>query len=163
MGIIRSEPLRPIQDVSGPRARSDSPPRAMRKPGAHQHDRTHVRVSMAHIAIVDDDPSLRVALGDLMRSMGYSVSLFESADDFLERADRSTFKGVIADVQMPGLNGFELARFLRTSRNPLPVILITARPDTHFDAEAAASGTVALLRKPFDSAALFAHVERNFV
>jgi FixJ family two-component response regulator len=115
------------------------------------------------IAIVDDDKALRASLSDLMRSMGYEITLFESADRFLETADFDEFDGVIADMQMPGSSGLDLARALRAQRRRLPVILITARPEKQYEAEAVSAGTVALLRKPLDPAALFAQVERSFV
>lgn len=119
-------------------------------------------MTQAHIAIVDDDETLRAALGDLIRSMGYRITLFASADNFLRDADREDFAGVIADVQMPGSSGIDLARVLKADRHPLPVILITARPDAHYDDEAHAAGTVVLLRKPFAPAILLEHIEKGF-
>jgi FixJ family two-component response regulator len=115
-----------------------------------------------HIAIVDDDTAVRIALGDLMRSVGYRTTLFASADEFLATANREEFDGVIADVQMPGSNGFELAAVLSAQRPVLPVILITARPDGDFEERSMHAGTVALLRKPVQSSTLFEHVEKSF-
>lgn len=119
-------------------------------------------VASNHIAIVEDDTALRLALGDLMRATGYRASLFASAGDFLNQMDRHDFTGVIADVQMPGASGFDLARALATTPRPLPIILITAGSDARLDEEARRAGSIALLRKPFDPDILLDHIERSF-
>lgn len=115
------------------------------------------------IAIIDDDAAMRAALSDLLRSVGYTVSLFSCADDFLATNDLGAFAGVIADVQMPGASGFDLARALSEGPSSLPLILITALANPALPSEAETGGTVALLRKPFDPTALLAHVERSFL
>ncbi len=114
------------------------------------------------IAIIDDDAAMRAAVSDLLRSVGYTVSLFNSADDFLARADLGLFAGVIADVQMPGMTGFDLARALAEHASSLPLILITALTDARLHYQAPDAGAVALLRKPFDPTVLLAHIERSF-
>jgi FixJ family two-component response regulator len=124
-------------------------------------DAENLTMSARHIAIVEDDETVRTGLSDLLRSVGYRVSLFESADAFLAMATPTDFSGVVADVQMPGTTGFGLTRRLSASR--LPVILMTARPDQTYEEEAAFSGAVALLLKPFDPIALFDHIERHFL
>jgi FixJ family two-component response regulator len=62
------------------------------------------------ISIVDDDPSMRDALLGLVRSLGYDVRGFASAEDFLASTDLGQFACAITDIQMPGMNGFELTR-----------------------------------------------------
>jgi FixJ family two-component response regulator len=115
-----------------------------------------------HIAIIDDDATVRATLGGLMRAFDHQITPFSSGDAFLASADRGAFDGVIADIQMPGIDGFGLTRLLSTSPKPLPVILITARPDADFDDAARAAGAAVLLRKPFGQDALFDQVARCF-
>src|SRR5271155_3492651 len=83
----------------------------------------------AVIAIVDDDQSVREALTSLVRSLGYVAMAFECAEDLLKSRRRRSVSCLIADVQMPGMTGFELHNRLVASGEPTPTILITAFPD----------------------------------
>ncbi|TMJ42822.1 MAG: response regulator, partial [Alphaproteobacteria bacterium] len=83
----------------------------------------------AVIAIVDDDLSVREALTSLVRSLGFVAMTFESAEDLLKSRRRRSLSCMIADVQMPGMTGFELHNRLVASGKPIPTILITAFPD----------------------------------
>jgi FixJ family two-component response regulator len=67
---------------------------------------------------------------------------------------------IISDIQMPGLSGLELKRWLDDHASTAPVILITARSEPHILAQSGASGAVCLLRKPFDAAALLASLKK---
>ena len=80
------------------------------------------------ISIVDDDASMREALVGLVRSLGYEVRDFASAEDFLASNDLGQFACAITDIQMPGMNGFELKRELSTHHGSLPVIMIAQCP-----------------------------------
>ncbi|MBO0718465.1 MAG: response regulator, partial [Rhizobiales bacterium] len=78
------------------------------------------------ISIVDDDAPMREALVGLVRSLGYEVRDFASAEDFLASHELASFACAITDIQMPGMNGFELKRELGMRHRSLPVIMITA-------------------------------------
>ena len=106
------------------------------------------------ISIVDDDASMREALVGLVRSLGYEVRDFASAEDFLASNDLGKFACAITDIQMPGMNGFELKRELTTRHGTLPVIMITARTEAGIEEKAMASGASCFLRKPFDAETL---------
>jgi FixJ family two-component response regulator len=106
------------------------------------------------ISIVDDDPSMREALVGLVRSLGYEVRDFASAEDFLASNDLGKFACAITDIQMPGMNGLELKRELSTRHGSLPVIMITARTEPGIEEKAMASGASCFLRKPFDAETL---------
>jgi FixJ family two-component response regulator len=106
------------------------------------------------ISIVDDDMWVRDATADYMRSRGYSVSSFASAEDFLQSEDVDRVSCLVLDIQLPGLSGIELQLQLRAAGHTTPVIFITALRDEHVQKRALATGAVALLRKPFDGAAL---------
>ena len=102
------------------------------------------------ISIVDDDSSMRDALVGLFRSLGYDARGFASAEDFLACDDLKRFSCAITDIQMPGMNGFELKQIL-DERHTLPVIMITARSEPDLRERAMSSGAAYFLRKPFDS------------
>ncbi|WP_102960551.1 response regulator [Mangrovicella endophytica] len=108
---------------------------------------------MSHhtIAVVDDDPAMRVALTRLLRSLDYDPLLFDSAEDLLAAFDAVRPECIVTDVQMPGINGLDLLRLLRLRRPDLPVILITAYPSSSSRDRALASGARAYLPKPFDA------------
>jgi FixJ family two-component response regulator len=113
------------------------------------------------IAIIDDDEALCSALVDLMRSIGYRVEPFASAETFLASSNLFLFECIIADVHMPGMSGLDLARKLREQGSMTPVILITALSDKRLDDEAISVGAQCLLRKPLETRALFDCVERS--
>jgi FixJ family two-component response regulator len=112
--------------------------------------------SKAVIAIVDDDHSVREALTSLVRSLGYAAMAFECAEDLLKSRRRRNVSCVIADVQMPGMTGFELHSRLAASGEPIPTILITAFPDERARERALQAGIICYLTKPFSEDELVA-------
>ena len=106
------------------------------------------------ISIVDDDGSVREAMGSLMRSYGYRTETFDSGAGFLASEARHDTDCLIADVQMPGMSGLELYALLAASDDPIPTIMITARHDEAIRKRALASGVLCYLTKPFDEAHL---------
>src|SRR5258706_14419673 len=74
------------------------------------------RNDMAHrpvIAIVEDDAAVRGALSSLMRSVGYQVKMYVSAEDFLDSDPANAFECVVVDIQLPRASGLDLAKALR--------------------------------------------------
>jgi FixJ family two-component response regulator len=112
------------------------------------------------ISIVDDDSSMRDALVGLFRSLGYDARGFASAEDFLACGDLERFSCAITDIQMPGMNGFELKQRLDERHGALPVIMITARSEPDLREKAISSGAACFLRKPFDTETLVDCLER---
>ncbi len=112
------------------------------------------------IAIVDDDESVREALRNLLRSVGYEVRAFCSAEDFLGRPESDAFSCLVTDIQMPGMGGLELQKRLVASGMPLPVILMTAFPREHVRQQAEELGAAGFLAKPFDGSRMIECVER---
>jgi FixJ family two-component response regulator len=102
------------------------------------------------VSIIDDDMSVRVATTRLVRSHGYRVLAFASADDFLKSKHLDDTWCVIADVQMPGTTGIELQHWLRAHGHKLPMIFITAFPEENIRARALECGAVGFLSKPFE-------------
>ena len=101
------------------------------------------------ISVVDDDASVRVATSKFLRSHGYSVQAFSSAEDFLRSGRLNDTSCVIADVQMPGMNGLELLAMMRAQGHGVPFIFITAFPDETTRARALQAGAICFLPKPF--------------
>jgi FixJ family two-component response regulator len=106
------------------------------------------------ISIIDDDASIRIATSSLVRSLGYTVRTFSSAEEFLQSAHVNDTCCVIADVQMPGMSGVELQALLRARGVDVPFIFITAFPDENIRARALRAGAIGFLTKPFDSQVL---------
>src|SRR6201981_1042700 len=106
------------------------------------------------ISIVDDDPSVRAAAVRLFRSLGFSAHAFASAQEFLSSPQLKETSCVIADVEMPGMNGVELKYYLVANGHPTPIIFITAFPHERVRERAMKAGAVDFLSKPFDEARL---------
>ena len=85
--------------------------------------------SGATIAVVDDDPRLLRSVESLLESAGYAVRLFASATALLGADDLGKVDCLISDVNMPVMDGLELARLARAARPNLPVILIAGHPE----------------------------------
>jgi FixJ family two-component response regulator len=105
--------------------------------------------TLSVISVVDDDASVRAATSNLLRSHGYTVQAFSSALQFLRSAHLNETSCVIADVQMPEMNGLELLTTMRAQGYHVPFIFITAFPDQSSRARALKAGAICFLSKPF--------------
>ncbi len=102
------------------------------------------------LSVVDDDISVRKSLDRLIRSAGLAVSVFTSAEEFLNSAHPRKAECLILDVRLPGMSGIELLHHLGAHKCSVPVIFITAHGSDEGARSAAASDwTVAYLIKPF--------------
>ena len=110
------------------------------------------------ISIVDDDQLVREAIRGLMKSMGFRVQVFSSAEEFLSSRDLRRTSCLIADMQMPKMSGLELHRHLSASGKPIPTILITAYIDDSVRERALSAGVTGYLYKPFKEDDLLACV-----
>jgi FixJ family two-component response regulator len=111
------------------------------------------------ISIIDDDDSIRAATEGLVKSLGFVALTFASAADFLGSPRLHDTSCVISDVQMPGMNGIELQRFLIASGKTIPIIFITAFPDERVRARAMEAGAVGFLSKPFKSSIMIQYID----
>jgi FixJ family two-component response regulator len=112
------------------------------------------------ISIVDDDAGMRSSLDGLIRSLGYEVAVFDSAEAFLRSPASHESHCVISDVQMPGgMSGIELLKAVKASASEMPVILMSAFVNADSLAEAKAVGAHCTLRKPFNGEVLVSCVE----
>ena len=107
------------------------------------------RMTGALIAIVDDDESIRRTTTFLVGSFGFRAAAFDSAEHFLTSGELKDTSCLIADVQMPGMNGFQLQTKLASAGRAIPIIFITAHDNKESRQRAMQAGAVAFLGKPF--------------
>ena len=114
------------------------------------------------VFLVDDDPSVRKALTRLIKSAGFAVHAFSSADDFLK--SRTTVDEVpaclVLDVRMPGLSGLDLQLELQAADVLLPIIFITGHGNIPMSVRAMKDGAVDFLPKPVQDKVLLKTIEQ---
>ena len=106
------------------------------------------------ISVVDDDESLRRSLRNLLRSVGFGVETFASAEEFLRSAQRENTGCLVLDLRMTGMSGLDLLRHLAVRDSPIRVVILTAHGDEETRRRSLQAGAVAFLDKPFHSDAL---------
>ena len=103
------------------------------------------------VALVDDEATVRRALGRLLRLTGHEVLSFASGEDFLDSLDSRVPDCVLLDIHMPGLTGLQVQARLRDAGRDLPVVFITGSDAAELARAALDAGGVCLLRKPFSN------------
>ena len=106
------------------------------------------------VSIVDDDPSVRRSLRNLLGSAGFRAEAFPSAEAFLASVHRQHTACIVLDVRMPGMSGLDLLRYLADTRARIPVIMLTAHAHEDTRQRTLQAGAAAFFKKPFDSAEL---------
>jgi len=103
------------------------------------------------IAIVDDEAALCEATESLLKSVGYRVQTFASAEQFLLSPLRRQVRSLVLDVRLSGMNGLELQQYLIAEGDSPPIIFITAQydPQGQLYRQAMRSGALTVLNKPF--------------
>jgi FixJ family two-component response regulator len=101
------------------------------------------------ISIVDDDDALRSSLENLIRSVGWRVKCFSSAEAFLTSNQVDETGCLILDVRLRGMSGLELQHRMVVANSRMPIIFITAHADDDRRRHALEAGAVAFLHKPF--------------
>jgi signal transduction histidine kinase len=107
------------------------------------------------ILVVDDEADVREVLADVLLSHGHSVTLAGGGQEALACLERDPFDLVITDLGMPDVNGWDVARAVKSGRQGLPVLLLTGWADA---VEAGVGRVDAVIRKPFDMTKLAAAV-----
>jgi len=113
------------------------------------------------VLLVEDDPSLREALGETLELAGHDYHAVGSAEEALLAAAGASFSLVVSDVNMPGMDGHQLLNQLRSRYPQLPVLLMTAHGAVDRAVEAMRQGAADYLVKPFEPKALLALVARH--
>jgi two-component system, LuxR family, response regulator FixJ len=112
------------------------------------------------VFVIDDDESVRRAVGRLIRSAGLNVETFATAEDFMRSACPAALDCLVLDVHLPGLSGLELQQRLIAEGRRAPVVFITAYEDHQTCERALRAGAIAFLRKPFEQQSLLDAVDR---
>ena len=112
------------------------------------------------VHVVDDDASFLVAISRLLRANGFAVKTYSSAREFLAHRDDDTPGCVLADLQMPRMNGLELQSVLDQSCNPLPILFLTGHGDIPSTVRAMRGGAEDFLEKLAPRKKLFDAVKR---
>jgi DNA-binding NtrC family response regulator len=106
--------------------------------------------SVSQIYVVDDDVSVREALGSLIRSAGLSVKTFGSAQEILASLREERPSCLVLDIQLPDINGFELQQELAAKDIQIPIIFLTGHGDIPMSVRAIKAGALEFLTKPFE-------------
>jgi FixJ family two-component response regulator len=112
------------------------------------------------VAIIDDDASVRDAIGNFVRALGYASQTYASAEVFIESGQLPQTGCVIADVHMPGMSGIDLLRHLTGIHSEVPVLLMTAFPQDATRKIALRNGAIGYLAKPLAEDGLVTCLER---
>jgi DNA-binding NtrC family response regulator len=115
----------------------------------------------APVYIVDDDPSVREAVGRLVRSAGWRVETFASAREFLASPWADVPSCLILDVQLPGLSGLDLQQQLAKSGARTAIIFLTGHGDIPTSVRAIKAGALEFLTKPYADADLITAIEQG--
>jgi FixJ family two-component response regulator len=110
------------------------------------------------VAVVDDDHSVLHSLEYLLESADYAVRMFTSAASFVDSGCLGQIDCLISDVDMPGIDGFELLRLVEAARPGLPTILITGYPDRLKRLPSLGANNPRFFTKPFQGANLLSAV-----
>ena len=117
------------------------------------------------VYVIDDDPSMRAALEDLVGSIGLQVRAFASPQEFLESKQADSPGCLVLDIRLPGMSGLSFQKELVKAGLPLPVIFITGHGDIPMSVRAMKAGAVDFLTKPFHDQdlldAIHAAIERD--
>ena len=119
------------------------------------------------IFVIDDDPSMRAALEDLISSVRLDVRLFASPQEFLHSNPQDVLGCLVLDIRLPGMSGLTFHNELARAGIPLPVIFITGHGDIPMSVRAMKAGAIEFLTKPFHEQdlldAIYAGIERDRV
>jgi FixJ family two-component response regulator len=117
------------------------------------------------VFVIDDDPSMRLALEDLVRSVGLEVRAFAAPQEFLQSKPPDAPGCLVLDVRLPGMSGLTFQKELAKEGLALPVIFITGHGDIPMSVRAMKAGAVEFLTKPFHDQdlldAIHAAIERD--
>lgn len=114
---------------------------------------------MPKVYVIDDDAAMRDSLSFLLDAANFEVALFESATNFLEMLPRLDFGCVVSDVRMPGIDGIELLKRMKSLDSRFPIVIITGHGDVPLAVEAMKLGAVDFLEKPFEDDRLIGMIE----
>jgi two-component system response regulator FixJ len=114
------------------------------------------------IYLIDDDEAIRRSAGFMLKTSGYTVETFDSGLTFLQEVKKLEPGCILLDVRMPGLDGIEVQRELRSRGIDYPVIVMTGHGDVVVAVRAMKAGAIDFIEKPFEKAVLLRAIEDGF-
>ena len=118
---------------------------------------THARET---IFVVDDDPSVREAFGNLLESVGFEAHLFSSTEEFRSSELPDVPSCLLLDLQLPGANGLDFQQALMRAGISIPIIFVTAYGDVPSASRALKAGAIEFLMKPVQKHELLTAIEQ---
>jgi FixJ family two-component response regulator len=122
---------------------------------------TEPTTNRIRVALIEDEESVRKALSFQLRTAGFEVTPYSSAEDLLEVADAKEFDCVLADVYLPMMNGLQLQEQLNRTIPYASIVFITGHGDLSLGMHAMRNGAVDFLEKPLDDQALLSSIARG--
>jgi excisionase family DNA binding protein len=119
-----------------------------------------VRQQAPLVLVVDDEKSIRVTVAAFLEKDGYRVAVAENGQQAVEAAQREMPNLVLLDLAMPDMSGVAVLKTLRCTEPDLPVVIVTAYPDSNLMVEALRYPPVTLLPKPVDKDVLLRTVRQ---
>ncbi len=116
---------------------------------------------MSAVFLIDDQASVRRALGEMLKVFGFTVELYSSAQSFLQAITPAKGGCIVADVRMPGMDGIELLQELGRRKITLPVVLISGYADVPMAVAGVKAGAEDFIEKPIDDRRLVAAINRG--
>jgi FixJ family two-component response regulator len=113
------------------------------------------------VAVIEDDDSVRQALSFQLRTAGFEVAAYSSAEELLEASDAKQFDCVVADIYLPKMNGLQLQEELNRTIPHASIVFITGHGDLSLGMHAMRKGAVDFLEKPVDERVLLSSITRG--
>ena len=117
----------------------------------------HLRL---HVAVIDDDASVRKALTRLLRAANLDVDAFASGREFLDSLPSNRPDCIVLDFDMPGMNAVDVLQQLAREGMPAPTIVVSGHDGLQDHSQCLSAGAVAYFRKPFDDEELLEAIYR---
>ena len=125
------------------------------------NEKTPMKKIVPPVCVVDDDPGVREAVENLLRSEGFEVETFASAQRFMARARMEPPACLVLDVNLPGLSGLDLQRELVDAGIPIPIIFLTGHGSIPMSVRAMKAGEMEFLTKPFNADDLLSAIQEG--
>ena len=119
-----------------------------------KREERHMDTKIAHVAVVDDEESVRKALSRLIRSAGFEVESFASGIEYLNSLQVKKFDCLVIDLHMPVLNGLDVINKMSEQGIKIPTIVITGYDGVGMTQRVITAGAVTCLHKPVDDEVL---------
>jgi FixJ family two-component response regulator len=115
-------------------------------------------VAEPRVCVIDDDEDVVRAVRRLLRSAGFAIDTFASAEEFLDPGNQARPDCLVLDVHLRGLSGFDLQDLLEASGRSIPIVFVTAHDDTGTRERAQRAPTSGYLAKPFEDRSLLSAI-----